>query len=100
MMWSSTYCFEVTVNQILAELCPFENFCKLFDKRMLFQGYSTQILTELCPIENIADFWFQTNSTCSFYLEHLIIQESVYVLHLITCYEHMLPLIAELLIVS
>ena len=30
MMWSSAYCFEVIVHQILAELCPFENFCKLF----------------------------------------------------------------------
>ena len=30
MMWSSAYCFVVTVHQILAELCPFENFCELF----------------------------------------------------------------------
>ena len=29
IMWSSAYYFEVTVHQILAELCPFENFCKL-----------------------------------------------------------------------
>ena len=26
MMWSSAYCFKVTVHQILAELNPFENF--------------------------------------------------------------------------
>ena len=30
MMWSSAYHFDVTVHQILAELCPFESFCKLF----------------------------------------------------------------------
>ena len=30
MMWSSAYYFEVTVHQILAELCPFKSFCKLF----------------------------------------------------------------------
>ena len=68
MMWSSAYYFEVTVHQILAELCPFEIFfklfvfCKLFvssnrlhpiqmkldslldygmEQRILFRGYST-----------------------------------------------------------
>ena len=30
MMWSSAYYFVVTVHQILAELCPFKSFCKLF----------------------------------------------------------------------
>ena len=30
MMWSNAYCFGVTVHQILAELWPFENFCKFF----------------------------------------------------------------------
>ena len=30
MMLSSKYCFEVTVHQILAELCPIENFGILF----------------------------------------------------------------------
>ena len=30
MMWSSANYFKVTVHQILAELCPFENFCKFF----------------------------------------------------------------------
>ena len=30
MMWSSAYYFEITVYQILAELCHFENFHKLF----------------------------------------------------------------------
>ena len=29
-MWSSTFYFEVTLHQILAELFPFESFCKLF----------------------------------------------------------------------
>ena len=27
MVWSSAYYFEVTVQQILTELCPFENLC-------------------------------------------------------------------------
>ena len=30
MMWSSAYCFKVTVHQILAELCPFETFVNSF----------------------------------------------------------------------
>ena len=30
MMWSSAYYFEVTMYQILTELCPFENFYQLF----------------------------------------------------------------------
>ena len=30
MMLSSAYYFDVTVHQILAELCPFESFFKLF----------------------------------------------------------------------
>ena len=30
MIWSSAYYFEVTVHQILAELCPVENFHELF----------------------------------------------------------------------
>ena len=30
MMWNSAYYFKVTVHLILAELCPFENFSKLF----------------------------------------------------------------------
>ena len=30
VMWSSAYYFKVAVHQIVAELCPFENFCKCF----------------------------------------------------------------------
>ena len=29
-MWNSAYCFKVTVHQISAELCPFENFGNFF----------------------------------------------------------------------
>ena len=30
VMWSSSYYFEISVHQILAELCSFESFWKLF----------------------------------------------------------------------
>ena len=69
MMWRSANCFEVTVHQILAELHPFECFFFIL---------------------------FQTSSTYSLYPEHGIVQESVYVLHHITCHERMMPPLAEL----
>ena len=34
MTWSSAYYFEVTVHQILAGLCSFENFCDFFLMRL------------------------------------------------------------------
>ena len=43
---------------------------------------------------------FFCNSTYSLYLEHLIIQEPVYVLHLITCHGRVMPHLAELLLLK
>ena len=42
-------------------------------------------------------FFFFCNSTYSLYLEHWIIQEPVYVLHLFTCHGRIMPRLAELL---
>ena len=65
--WPS--CFEVAVQQILAELCPFETFCKHFCFRltpdlhpiklkvcnsytmMWSRAYYFEVI-ELCPLEN------------------------------------------------
>ena len=50
-----------------------------------------QISAELCP------FLFPINPSHSLHPEHRIIQESVYLLCLITCHGRMMPLLAELL---
>ena len=42
-------------------------------------------------------FLFTINSTYSLHREHWVIQESVYVLHFITCNGHIMPLLAEFL---
>ena len=58
-MWSSTYYFEVTVNQISAELWPFENFGNFF----FFQLISLTVYiwsTEL--------YWSQYVYAMSYYL--------------------------------
>ena len=57
---------EVTVHQISAELCPFENLLIFF-------------------------LLFPVTFTYSLHPVHWIIQESVYVLHLITCHRHIMP---------
>ena len=44
-------------------------------------------------------FFFFCYSTYSLYLEHWIIQEPVYVLHLITCHGRIMPRLAELLLI-
>ena len=74
-MWSSTYCLEVTVHQILADLCPFENslnfsfpdnsivyvqskwnfvntYTMMWSSAYYFEVTLHQILPELCPIKN------------------------------------------------
>ena len=43
-------------------------------------------------------FFFFCNSSYSLYPEHWIIQEPVYVLHLITCHGRIMPRLAELLL--
>ena len=56
MMWSSTYYFEVTVNQIFAELCPFESFCKFFAAYCLdviVYSYSLQIFNAARQLSHI-----------------------------------------------
>ena len=205
MMWSSAYCFKVTIHQILAELNPFENFCYFLfpakssyslhpiklklhkqlhddvEQHILFRGYSAPNICRFMPLwsfcklfaayclevivcqrliwaYNIAMllwcvlhqkallprsskllpvfpggrshlpwflgqlwpigysisrdyapmkffiyfffffFFFFCNSTYSLYPEHWIIQESVYVLHLITCHGCIMPHLAELLL--
>ena len=73
MMWSSAYCFKVTVHQILAELNPFENFYFLFpakssyslhpnkpklhkylhddvEQHILFLGYSAPNICRFMPL--------------------------------------------------
>ena len=73
MMWSSVYCFKVTVHQILADLCPFENFSRLsfpansyslhpmklnldleldhdVEQHILFQGYSPPNISRVIPL--------------------------------------------------
>ena len=73
MMWSSAYCFEVTVHQILAELYPFENFYFSFlakssyslhpiklkrhmqldhdvEQRILYRGYSPPNISRVMPL--------------------------------------------------
>ena len=45
MVWSRDYCFKVTVHKIVAELCPFENFCKFFVSGLLLQLTSNQAET-------------------------------------------------------
>ena len=71
MMWSSVYYFEVTVHQILPELCPIKNFHKLHfgltpsshpiklkidslldhcvEQCLLFQGYITPNIKSYAP---------------------------------------------------
>ena len=44
-------------------------------------------------------FFFFCNSTSSLYPEHWIMQEPVYVLHLITYHGHIVPRLAELLLI-
>ena len=75
MMWNSTYYLKVTVHQILTELCPFENFRKLFfpansyslhqielklnlyldhdvEQHILFQGHSPSNINRVMPLCN------------------------------------------------
>ena len=54
-------------------------------------GYSSPNISRVMPL------LFPINSSHSLHLEHWIIQESVYVLHLITCHGRMMLLLAELL---
>ena len=44
MTWSSSYCFEVTVRQISAELCPFENVGNFFVSNQLHLQFTSGAL--------------------------------------------------------
>ena len=58
-----------------------------------------QILAEFAPLKILVIFWFPAYSTYYLHPEHwIIIQESVYVLHLITCHGCIMPLLKELLL--
>ena len=53
-MLSSAYYFEVTVHQTVAELCPFENFCKCFvhPYKLLFSGESLLLYVSIGATAN------------------------------------------------
>ena len=85
MMWSSAYCFEVTVHHIIADLCPFENsinflfpanssyslhpvkpkLCEYLhydvEQCILFPGYSTPNITSYAPLKISINFSFSAN---------------------------------------
>ena len=64
-MWSSTYCFEVTVHQMLAELCPIANFSKF-----LISGFSSYSLAVMPPKISV-NFLFLANNSYSLHLIEL-----------------------------
>ena len=47
-MWNSAYCFKVTVHQILAELCPFENFGKFFGQMFTSVSRCPEAISQPC----------------------------------------------------
>ena len=56
----------------------------------------TKYQQSYAPMKVFLNFFF-CNSTYSLYPEHWIIQEPVYVLHLITCHGRIMPRLAELI---
>ena len=54
-MWSNAYYLEVAVHQMLAELCPFENFSKLLhhdlEQCILFRGNSPPDSSSNVPLK-------------------------------------------------
>ena len=117
MMLSSVYCFEVTVHQILAGYSYFSLFSQegevtsplisgpAWTLRLQFtryqQRYAPMIFIYLFIFIYVFIYLllFFFNSTYSLYPEPWIIQEPVYVLHLITCHGRIMPRLAELLFI-
>ena len=113
----TAYCLEVIVYQrlIWAYNIAMLLWCVLRQKALLPRSSKTSPLISwpawtlslqftkyqqrLCPNEFFLIFFFFCNSTYSLYSEHWIIQEPVNVLHLITCHGHIMPRLAELLLI-
>ena len=64
-MWSSAYCFEVIVHQILAELCPFENFSWLFFSGYFLLQFTSDQAESYAPLKISVNFSFPAKSSYS-----------------------------------
>ena len=67
------------------------------EQHILFQGYSSPNISRVMPLWKFWSFFCFQLTPLTVHVERWIIQESVYVLHHITCQEHIMPLLAELL---
>ena len=66
--------FEVSVHQILAELCPFENFCKLLVSSLLILQFTSD-QTETCLIVRP---WCGADAYCLEITVHQILAELLF----------------------